>query len=101
MTAPARHISIVGGGIIGVSSLYYLSRVLSRLPAGSTLDLFEAGQDVAPAASGKSGGFLALDWHGAATADLAELSYRLHRELADEFGGREKWGYREVDVSNT
>ncbi|PWN44155.1 FAD dependent oxidoreductase [Ceraceosorus guamensis] len=98
MTAPARHISIVGGGIIGVSSLYYLSRALSRLPAGSTLNLYEAGQDVAPAASGKSGGFLALDWHGTATADLAELSFRLHKELADEFSGREKWGYREVET---
>ncbi|ODQ55027.1 hypothetical protein SAICODRAFT_5643 [Saitoella complicata NRRL Y-17804] len=34
---------------------------------------------------------------GPDTASLAAVSYRLHRELADEHGGREEWSYRGVD----
>ena len=29
---------------------------------------------------------------------LSAMSYDLHAKLADEFGGREKWGYRTVDT---
>lgn len=91
--AQERHIAIIGGGIIGSSSLYYLSQVKSPL----RLTLIEESPHLAPAASGKSGGFLAKDWHGSDTADLADLSYRLHRELAEKDGGR-KWGYRNVET---
>lgn len=93
--APSRHIAVVGGGIIGSSTLYYLAR---NLPAHVRVTLIEEGKAVAPAASGKSGGFLAEDWHGADTADLASLSFRLHRELAEKDGGRDKWGYRNVET---
>lgn len=94
--SPARHIAIVGGGIIGSSSLYYLSQQATSTPL--RLTLIEESPHIAPAASGKSGGFLAEDWHGAETADLAKLSYRLHRELAQRDGGAQKWSYREVET---
>jgi len=94
--AQERHIAIIGGGIIGSSSLYYLSQLPSSTPL--RLTLIEESQHLAPAASGKSGGFLAEDWHGADTADLARLSYKLHRELAEKDGGRQKWGYRPVET---
>lgn len=29
---------------------------------------------------------------------LAAMSYDLHRELSDQFGGAEKWGYRTVET---
>ncbi|PKI83086.1 hypothetical protein MVES1_003272 [Malassezia vespertilionis] len=89
-----RQIVIVGGGIIGNSIAYYLS----RSPNCPRVILLESSKAVAPGASGKSGGFLALDWHGMSTANLAALSFQLHRELALEFGGAEKWGYREVET---
>lgn len=92
---PARHIAVVGGGIVGASTLYYLSRGAS---SNLHVSLIEEAPNVAPAASGKSGGFLALDWHGADTADLARLSYRLHKELAESDGGKDKWGYRNVET---
>lgn len=92
----SRSIHIIGGGIVGASTLYYLAQ---RLPRNASVTLLEAAHGLAPGASGKSGGFLARDWHGAATSDLAELSYRLHAELAKSEGGVEKWGYREVEVS--
>jgi glycine/D-amino acid oxidase-like deaminating enzyme len=48
---------------------------------------------IAANASGKAGGLLAL-W--AYPECLVPLSYRLHRELAQEHGGAERWGYRRV-----
>lgn len=92
-----RSIVIVGGGIMGTSSLYYLANS-GKLPSGSRITLIESAAQLAPGASGKSGGFLAEDWHGAATESIAALSFALHRELAEKDGGREKWGYRDVQT---
>ncbi|KAF2167753.1 hypothetical protein M409DRAFT_53724 [Zasmidium cellare ATCC 36951] len=58
-----------------------------------TIHLVEASTELFSSASGKSGGFVAEDWFGPATASLGELSFRLHKELAEEFGGRDQWGY--------
>jgi glycine/D-amino acid oxidase-like deaminating enzyme len=53
--------------------------------------------DVACAASGKSGGFLALDWcDGSPVGPLARASYALHAELARELAV--DYGYRRVDT---
>ncbi len=49
------------------------------------------------AASGKSGGFLALDWcDGSALEPLARRSFALHAELAAEHGDR--WGWRRLET---
>jgi glycine/D-amino acid oxidase-like deaminating enzyme len=82
------HVLICGGGVIGASVAYFLSRRGIR----STV-IERAG--VACAASGKSGGFLALDWCGGTPLDeLARRSFALHAQLADEIGG--DWGYRRM-----
>ena len=104
-----RHVAIIGGGIVGASSLYYLSQAAAAAAMESKqgkggengklrLTLIEESPNLAPGASGKSGGFLAEDWHGADTSDLASLSFRLHRELAEKYGGEKKWGYRQVET---
>lgn len=49
---------------------------------------------MAAGASGKSGGLLAL-W--AYPECLVPLSYRLHKELAEQYGGDQRWGYRRVN----
>jgi glycine/D-amino acid oxidase-like deaminating enzyme len=50
-------------------------------------------QAVACAASGKSGGFLALDWcDGTPLMGLARRSFALHAELAGSLDG--DWGHR-------
>ncbi|WVR05142.1 hypothetical protein IAU60_002154 [Kwoniella sp. DSM 27419] len=95
MTPAPSNICIIGGGIAGVSTAYFLATHPLRSP--STRITLVEGTKIAAAASGKSGGFLAKDWHGAATADLSAMSYELHKSLAEEFGG-EKWGYRTVDT---
>jgi glycine/D-amino acid oxidase-like deaminating enzyme len=79
---------ICGGGVIGVSIAYFLS---CRGVAATVIE----GTGVAGAASGKSGGFLALDWcDGTVLETLARRSFALHARLAAEIGG--DWGYRRL-----
>ena len=81
---------ICGGGVIGASIAYFLS-----LRQVEPVVIERTG--VACAASGKSGGFLALDWcDGSPLAPLARRSFALHAELAARFDG--KWGYRRLDT---
>jgi glycine/D-amino acid oxidase-like deaminating enzyme len=79
---------ICGGGVIGASIAYFLSR------RGAEAIVVERTA-VAAAASGKSGGFLALDWcDGSPLEALARRSFALHARLPDEIGG--DWGYRRL-----
>ncbi|WP_245286786.1 hypothetical protein [Bradyrhizobium sp. ARR65] len=51
--------------------------------------------EVAAAASGKAGGFLALDWCGGNPLDaLARRSFQLHAAMSREFAG--DWGYQRM-----
>ncbi|KAM0713547.1 hypothetical protein Q7P37_010509 [Cladosporium fusiforme] len=87
-----KNIVIIGGGIIGCTSAYYLTRHPSFDPSKHSITLLEASS-IAGGASGKAGGLLGL-W--AYPSSLVPLSYRLHKELAREHGGEERWGYRAV-----
>ncbi|MEM7043844.1 MAG: FAD-dependent oxidoreductase, partial [Pseudomonadota bacterium] len=83
-------VAICGGGVIGACLAYYLSL------EGADVLLIER-HEIAGAASGKSGGFLALDWcDGSALAPLARRSFALHAELAEIHGN--PWGYRRLDT---
>jgi glycine/D-amino acid oxidase-like deaminating enzyme len=79
---------ICGGGVIGASIAYFLSR------RGVEVTVIERS-GLACAASGKSGGFLAFDWcDGTPLAPLARRSFVLHAQLAKEVG--DDWNYRQV-----
>jgi glycine/D-amino acid oxidase-like deaminating enzyme len=81
-------IVICGGGAIGTAIAYFLSR------RGAQAVVIER-HEVAGSASGKSGGFLALDWcRGTALDRLARRSFALHAELAEALGN--PWGYRRL-----
>ena len=81
---------ICGGGVIGAAIAYF-----SSLKQAEVVVIERTG--VACAASGKSGGFLALDWcDGSPLAPLARRSFELHAELASAFDGR--WGYRRLET---
>src|SRR5919204_6614758 len=83
-----KRIVICGGGAIGVAIAYFTSRRGAR-------PIVIERHEVAGAASGKSGGFLALDWCGGSPLDqLARRSFELHAELCCELGNR--WGYRRL-----
>ena len=85
------NVVIVGAGIIGISTAYFLSHS-PALKEDHTITIVDQSPP-ASGASGKSGAFIARNWSGAATASLAELSFRLHDELAKKYDGTEKWGY--------
>jgi len=89
------NIVIIGGGIIGVCTAYYLSQDDRFKSRSMSVTIVEAN-DIASGASGKAAGFLALHWHGPRTASLAELSYRLHEQLANELDGKKAYGYRRL-----
>ncbi|KAI1502165.1 FAD dependent oxidoreductase [Biscogniauxia marginata] len=121
-TAPPKDITIVGGGIIGCSIAYFLTRHPSYSPSTHRITLLEASstsaggrtpdsiQDPAtladpatasrknPAHEGIAGGAsgkaggLLALW--AFPQNIVPLSFRLHDELAKEHGGDKCWGYR-------
>jgi glycine/D-amino acid oxidase-like deaminating enzyme len=87
MTSAGR-VVICGGGAIGVAVAYFLAQ-------RGTGPIVVERHEVAGSASGKSGGFLALDWcRGTPLDQLARRSFALHAELADELGN--PWGYRRL-----
>jgi len=80
--ASPRHVVIAGAGVIGTSTAYYLAQ-----NHGIRTTLVDPTGTIAPAASGKAGGFLALDWNdGSPTQQLTRRSFALHQELADTLG---------------
>lgn len=97
LTQRPNEIVIIGAGIIGVSTAYYLSHHPNYDRTKTKITLIE-GSEVAAGASGKAGGLLALDWHGPPTASLAQLSYAMHESLATQYDGSKAWGYRKLDT---
>jgi glycine/D-amino acid oxidase-like deaminating enzyme len=79
---------ICGGGVIGACTAYFLScRGIDVIVVERT--------EVAAAASGKAGGFLALDWCAGSPLDaLARRSFALHAALPNEIAG--ECGYRRM-----
>ncbi|XP_057731285.1 putative oxidoreductase TDA3 [Arachis stenosperma] len=83
-----KRVVVCGGGVIGVCTAYFLAK------KGAAVTLIEKS-DVACAASGKAGGFLALDWcDGGPVESLARASFNLHRSLSAELNGPQSYGYR-------
>jgi glycine/D-amino acid oxidase-like deaminating enzyme len=83
-----KRIVICGGGAIGAAIAWFASR------RGAQPIVVER-HEVGGAASGKSGGFLALDWCAGTPLDrLARRSFALHAELAAALDN--PWGYRRL-----
>ncbi|CAK3817507.1 hypothetical protein BTJ68_02472 [Lecanosticta acicola] len=91
MPEPESTTVIIGAGIIGCATAYYLSHSHPTKP--QNIHLIDSSPEIFASASGKAGGFLASDWFGPATASLGALSFRLHEALARENDGYKRWGY--------
>jgi glycine/D-amino acid oxidase-like deaminating enzyme len=88
--SPPRRVIVCGAGVIGASVAYFLAC------RGVSVTVVERS-GVACAASGKSGGFLALDWcDGSPLGPLARASFALHAVLARALGA--DYGYRRMDT---
>ncbi|RZC45136.1 hypothetical protein C5167_038101 [Papaver somniferum] len=87
-----KRVIVCGGGVIGVCTAFFLAK------KGAKVTLIEKSS-IACAASGKAGGFLALDrCDGRAISKLARTSFNLHRTLSLELNGSESYGYRPLDT---
>ena len=73
---------IAGAGVIGASTAYHLAA-----NHGMKCTLYDQ-KGAGCAASGKAGGFLALDWcDGSPVGELARVSFAMHEELAKTLAG--------------
>jgi glycine/D-amino acid oxidase-like deaminating enzyme len=81
---------ICGAGVIGACTAFFLSRL------GVEVSVVER-TEVAAAASGKAGGFLARDWCAGSPLDaLARRSFELHAALLQELAG--DWAYQRMSA---
>ena len=88
---PPKSVVIAGAGVVGTTTAYYLAK-----EHGIKSILVDPSGAIAPAASGKAGGFLALDWNDySPVGPLARRSFALHQELADTLGA-DKIQYRRL-----
>ncbi|KAK1782753.1 FAD dependent oxidoreductase [Copromyces sp. CBS 386.78] len=79
---------ILGAGIIGVSTAYYLS-----LSSSSEIHLIDPSPTLFWSASGFAGGFLARNWFAPEVSSLGALSFAEHARLASAHDGRRNWSY--------
>lgn len=86
------HIVIVGAGIIGCCTAYFLVTHPKYDPEKYHITILESKR-VAGGASGKAGGLLAL-W--AFPHQIVPLSFGLHQQLASLYNGEKEWGYRRL-----
>ncbi|KAL7278495.1 hypothetical protein ACG7TL_007494 [Trametes sanguinea] len=98
MSTDTRNIVIVGGGIIGCTTAYYLASHPKFDRASTTITLIEASKHgVAQGASGKAGGLVAK-W--AYPKELVNVSFPEHVRLAQEHDGTHRWGWRFVNCGS-
>ena len=92
----SKDIVIVGAGIIGSTTAFYLARHAALNDARITiLEASKAG--AAQGASGKAGGLVAK-W--AYPSALTAVSFKEHVALAEEFDGAKRWGWRWTGVGS-
>jgi glycine/D-amino acid oxidase-like deaminating enzyme len=90
ITEQSMRVVICGGGVIGACTAYFLRH------RGVDVTVVERAE-IAAAASGKAGGFLALDWCAGTPLDaLSRRSFALHATLPDAIAG--DWGYRRMSA---
>lgn len=89
----AKNIVIIGGGIIGCTTSYYLTRHPS-FSSQTSITIIEASEHgPAQGASGKAGGLVAR-W--AYPREIVDVSFDEHVKLAAEHNGGDRWGWRYV-----
>lgn len=93
---------ILGAGVIGLSTAYYLAMSLSgnysTLPSRYRILVIEPSHDICPGASGGATGGLGDFGFVETVAPLGNLSYQLHEDLASAYDGWRNWGYNDQSI---
>ncbi|KAL3458998.1 FAD dependent oxidoreductase [Aspergillus heterothallicus] len=90
---------ILGAGVIGLSTAYYLALALNGTSAPKPpIVVIEPSHDVCPAASGEATGGLGDFGFSNTTSPLGELSYSLHKALAATYGGTRQYGFSDLAI---
>ncbi|KAG5728122.1 UPF0673 membrane protein C1F5.03c [Termitomyces sp. T112] len=97
MTETSRSIVIIGGGIIGCTTAYYITHHPSYSTNIKVTVVETSAHGAAQGASGKAGGLVAR-W--AYPQPLVDVSFDEHVRLAELHGGADKWGWRYVNCGS-
>lgn len=94
---------ILGAGVIGLSTAYYLALALKEnttasFPRRPKIVVVEPSHDICPGASGGATGGIGDFGFSDLVSPLGELSYSLHKDLALAYQGRKNWGFRDQNV---
>jgi glycine/D-amino acid oxidase-like deaminating enzyme len=82
---------IIGAGIIGLSTAFYLTETSAIAP--SDVHIVEFSTELYASASGYAGGYLERGQFPRNSAPLGNLSFDLHAQLAHDHDGSKNWGY--------
>ncbi|KAG6909737.1 hypothetical protein DXG01_015725 [Tephrocybe rancida] len=97
MAQAPRSIVIIGGGIIGCTTAYYITHHPSYSTDTKVTIVETSAHGEAQGASGKAGGLVAR-W--AYPQPLVDVSFDEHVRLAELHGGSERWGWRYVNCGS-
>ncbi|KAL1748286.1 FAD dependent oxidoreductase [Schizophyllum fasciatum] len=97
MPSEPKNIVIVGGGIVGCTTAYYIANHPSFSGADGVTVLEASKHGVAQGASGKAGGLVAR-W--AYPKEIVNVSFEEHVRLAEEHNGKDRWGWRFVNCGS-
>lgn len=94
---------ILGAGVIGLSTAYYLALALNEnstasLPDQPKVVVIEPSHDICPGASGSATGGLGDFGFSDAVSPLGKFSYSLHKDLALAHEGKKDWGFRDQTI---
>jgi FAD dependent oxidoreductase len=90
---------IVGGGIIGLSTAYYMVRDQTALSGQvPNIIVLDSASELFAGASGGSTGILGDYAFKPEVAELGTLSWELLKSLNQEFDGRSNWNWSEIVV---
>lgn len=90
------NVVILGGGIIGLSTAYYLLSDAASYPVKVTL--IEPHR-IAHGASSRAMGMIAETWHDRDVLPLAKLSWRCYRDLVSAHNGGQEFDWTMSKVS--
>lgn len=94
---------ILGAGVIGLSTAYYLALSLKDYGAASSslppqIFVTEPSHDICPGASSGATGGVGDFGFSDIVLPLGSLSYELHKNIASAYGGEHNWGFRDQTI---